>query len=285
VDWIAVSEAPGAAPGLDNPNPHDGTFTFTPAPGTDHAGLDLGLVAAPTLSEDRTASLGAGQTTLLPHLYRAGSPGNVRFEITDIEQSPADAFSVTPFLDTDCDGTPETPLNDPVPVAASQELCLLSRVVSGSGLPPGASLVYQLIATTTLEATAVAHVAQDRDRVTVEVGGGQLVLVKTVRNLTQATEEGASNRAAPGDVLAYRIELINPSQAHATDIRVYDQTPPYTQLSEPVPSPVAVGPSLTCSITAPSTNTAGYAGPLRWDCAGSHAPGDRGSVSFAVRIE
>ncbi|MGR3626663.1 MAG: DUF6923 family protein [Limimaricola sp.] len=283
--WIAVSEKPGAAPGLRDGDPHDGAFTFTPAPGTNHAGLDLGVVAAPTLSEDRTASLGAGQSTLLPHLYRAGSPGSVRFEITEIEQTPADAFSVTPFLDTDCDGTPEAPLTDPVPVVARQELCLLSRVVSGSGLPPGATLTYRLVATTTLEGTGIAHLAEDRDRVTIEVGGGQLVLIKTVRNLTQATAEGAANRAAPGDVLAYRIELINPSRAHATDISLYDRTPPYTRLSEPVPSPVAVGASLTCALTAPTTNTAGYAGPLRWDCAGSHAPGDRGSVSFAVRID
>ena len=50
-----------------------------------------------------------------------------------------------------------------MPVAASQELCLLSRVVSGSGLPPGASSVYQLIATTTLLATGGFPADPDRD--------------------------------------------------------------------------------------------------------------------------
>lgn len=282
-DWMAVSENPGPAPGLDNPDPHDGTFTFTPAPGTDHAGLDLGLVPAPQLSEDRVARIGAGQSVLLSHLYRAGSPGELQLAIVDLDETPSGSFSVALFRDTDCDGAPESPITDPLQVEAGQVLCLLSRVATGPGLPPGATATYRILAETALTGTTILHETANTDRVTFDTGG-QLVLVKTVRNLTQDTPEGAQNQAAPGDVLLYRIELINPTHQQASAITVFDQTPPYTRLSEPVPSPITVGPNLDCMLGVPTANAAGYAGPLQWNCAGTHAPGDRGSVTFSVEI-
>ena len=117
-----------------------------------------------------------------------------------------------------------------------------------------------------------------------EAGGSQLVLIKTVRNETQGTAEGQSNQAHPGDVLVYRITIINPSQRDATDVIIYDRTPPYSALAEAVPSPVTLTPTLNCTVAQPTVNAAGYAGALQWDCTGVHQPGGEGSVTFKARI-
>lgn len=117
-----------------------------------------------------------------------------------------------------------------------------------------------------------------------ESSGGQLELRKTVRNLTQGTPEGVSNGATLGDVLEYRIYLDNPGNLPATEIVIHDRTPPYTQLAEPVPTPVVINADVVCTLAEPASNTAGYAGVLRWDCSGTHVPGATGSVAFQVSI-
>ncbi|MEQ3626534.1 MAG: GEVED domain-containing protein [Celeribacter sp.] len=282
--WLAISEDPGPAPAVTNADPHDGSYSFTPAPGTDHTGLNLGIIASPTLSEDRSINMTAGQIAVLPHIYRASSSGTVSFAHVDVTEPSPGAFSTAVFHDTDCDTVPDAPLTDPVSVIAGEEICVVSRVSSGGGVPQGSVLSYRLVATTTFTNTPVTDEQSDIDRITVGEGGGQLVMIKTVRNETRNTAEGQSNSAAPGDVLAYRITLINPSQANATDIVIYDRTPPYTELAEPIATPVVVSPALNCALAAPTGNVVGYAGPLQWDCTGFHAPGDEGSVIFKVQV-
>ena len=85
-------------------------------------------------------------------------------------------------------------------------------------------------------------------------------------------------------MLQYRIILVNPSKSNATDVIIYDRTPPYTRLAEAVPTPVPVSPALSCDLAVPVANAPGYSGPLRWDCAGFHAAGAEGSVTFKVQI-
>lgn len=282
--WRAISETPGALPSLVNSDPHDGSFSFTPAPDTDYSGLILGIVPLPTLSEDRDARIGAGQITLLPHLYRASSTGTATFTVENISEPAVGAFSIALFLDNDCDGAPDTPLTVPISVQAGDELCLISRVSAGGGLPPGSTVTYEVQASTDFSGTTVSHILTDTDRVTVEVGGSQLVLVKTVKNETQGTDEGYSNQASPGDVLIYRITLVNPSQRNASAITIHDRTPPYTQLAEAITTPQIVSPSLVCDVADPTANVPGYMGPLRWDCSGTHGAGAEGSVWFKVQV-
>lgn len=236
------------------------------------------------MSEDRDAHIGAGQIALLPHLYRASSSGITTFSVENISEPAVGAFSVALFIDNDCDGAPDTPLNVPISVQAGDELCLISRVSAGGGLPPGSALTYEVQAATDFSGTTASHITTDTDRVTVEVGGSQLVLVKTVQNETQGTGEGYSNQASPGDVLVYRITVVNPSQRIASAIVIYDRTPPYTRLAEAVATPQTVSPSLICDLATPSDNLPGYEGPLRWDCSGTHAAGAEGSVFFKVRV-
>ncbi|WP_283638578.1 DUF11 domain-containing protein [Marinovum algicola] len=284
-DYMPVSETKRGLPTLVDPDPRDGSFTFTPATETDYAGLDFGLIAAPRLTEDQTAAIAAGQVALLSHEYAATTTGTVLFSYSQVSMTPENAFSAAIYADTDCDGEPEAPLNAAVAVQAGDRLCVISRVMASGGVTQGARLTYRLDAATALDATPLTHVASNTDRVETGSGLGQLKLTKTVRNETQGTAEGTANAGAAGDVLEYRIRLENQSNAAALDVVIFDRTPAYTSLAEPVPSPVAVGGALSCAVVVPASNIAGYSGPLRWDCAGSYPPASDGSVSFKVRID
>ena len=282
---LIASETPAAFPALSNPDPRDGRLTFTPDPGGDHAGLDVGLIERARLNEDQSAAIRPGQVAVLRHEYVAGAPGTVTFALTPRPGPGADTFTAAVFVDADCDGMPETALAGAVPVARGATVCVTVRVSSSSGAAPGTEVALDLTATTTYGATGLSEVDANVDRVRVDTAEGALVLRKTVRNVTQATAEGVTNGARAGDVLEYRITLENPGARAATDIAVHDRTVAYTVLAEPVPTPVAISPDVTCALAEPAANAAGYAGSLRWDCTGSLAPGARGSVTFRVRIQ
>ncbi len=283
--YLPISERKAGLPSLQDTDPRDATYSFAPAAQTDYPGLDFGLLAAPVLTEDQTADIQSGQVATLAHQYKATTTGSVLFRYGDTAQTPAGAYGAAVYADPDCDGVPDTPLTAPVEVVAGDLVCIVSRVSAGSGTGPGSSFVYALLAETTFDGTAVVHTASNTDRVSSGAALGVLTLSKTVRNETQGSAEGTSNQGAAGDVLAYRIQLENNSGAAARDVILYDRTPAYTSLSEPVATPVTVGAALSCTLTVPSANVAGYAGPLRWDCSGSYPPGSVGSVGFRVRID
>ena len=281
---LVVSEVTTSLPSLVNSDPYDGVYSFTPDANSTYVGLDFGIVQAPTLSQDREASIEGGQAVTLQHEYKASTDGTVNFSYANETKSPANSFSVTLYRDADCDGSPESTIIDPIAVSAGDRLCLISRVTANSGLGSGSSYSYDLIASTSLTATTIISTSQNTDRIVASDSAGRLELSKTVRNLTQNTPEGASNGGTIGDVLQYRIYLTNPSSSIATNVMIYDQTPAYTVLAGPIPNSVVLGPDLTCVVAEPASNVAGYSGALRWNCTGSYLPGETGFVSFDVTI-
>lgn len=282
--YQVVSEDPSSPPGLDNPDPLDGSYSFQPGQGTAHAGLRFGLIESPRLSESQQAAIRAGQVIALRHDYIATTGGTVQFSTVLIEESAPGLFAVTLFHDPACDGTPVTAVAGPMAVAADTRICLVARVTASAAAAPGATIAFDVVADTTYGATGLAGQDRNTDLVRVEGAGGRLELRKTVRNLTKNTPEGVSNGATLGDVLEYRIYLENPGNLPATQIVIHDRTPPYTQLAAAIPSPVDVGDGVVCSVAEPAPNTAGYSGALRWECSGTHAPGASGSVAFRVEI-
>ena len=279
-----ISEASDGLPGLVNSGPHDGTFTFTPDAFGDHVGLDIGVLALPTLTFDQSAQVGRGQIASLPHIYTATSSGDVTFSISPVSSTPTGAFEAAVYHDVSCDGSTMLPLAGPVSVVAGAQVCVTARVSAGSGVGVGSTFVFDVMAATTFEATPVLANEANRDHVSVEARTGHVELTKTVQNETEGTAEGTSNQGQGGDVLLYRIYLHNTSPTSVANVQIFDRTPPYTSLSEAVPDPVVISPELTCNLTKPATNAAAYQGALQWDCAGSFLPGQVGSVTFRVVI-
>ena len=282
--WVTISEQTTGLPTLVNADPHDGTFTFTPASGTPYPTLDIGLVEEPRLTQSQTANISGGQVVLLRHLYTATTPASVTFSYTDVVMTPVGAFSAALFEDTDCDGTPEASIDAPRAVSEGESVCVISRVAASSGIGPGAQFSYGLAALSAFTTTSKSHAARNDDVITASTGGDELLLQKTVRNETKGTPEGTSNVGDLGDVLEYRLTMSNPSGEPAINVTVKDQTPAYTSLTAPIASPVTVATGVTCSLSVPAVNIAGYAGPLEWSCPGSFPPGGQGELTFRVTI-
>ncbi|WP_245848481.1 GEVED domain-containing protein [Actibacterium ureilyticum] len=279
-----VSETAAALPGLVNPDPRDGSLTFTPVAGDSYAGLDMGVIEGARLNEDQQSAIRPGQVVSLRHEYLADAPGNVTFSVDLQDSNAADGFSTGLFLDETCDGNADQPITAPLPTQAGTLICVIARVSASSGVGQGTYYSFDVLAQTAYPDIGLTEEHRNRDRLTVESAQGALSLSKTVRNVTQGTPEGVSNGAAAGDVLEYRIYLENTGTLPASEIHIYDRTPPYTVLAGPIPSPVTIEPGVTCDLAVPATNAAGYAGDLRWDCSGFYSPGGNGSVSFQVRV-
>ncbi|WP_172975721.1 MULTISPECIES: DUF11 domain-containing protein [unclassified Roseivivax] len=283
-DYLIISETGAPLPGRVLPDATDGAIRFLPDPATDYAGLDFGLIREATLTQDQEATIAAGQIVALRHEYLAHSAGNVDFALVDISQVPAGSFSATLFLDPACDGTPVSPVTGPMTVTEGTRICLVARVAADQGIGTGAVHVFEITAETSYTGTTIVERDTNTDRLSSQSEGSNLELSKTVENITRASGEGSQNAAAVGDVLEYRIYLRNASETAARNVTIYDQTPAYTRLAAPVPSPISVGTELVCNLASPATNAAGYAGGLRWDCTGDYAPGETGFVRFRVEI-
>ncbi|EIE50961.1 hypothetical protein C357_11019 [Citreicella sp. 357] len=282
--YRVVSEDPRSPPGLDNPDPLDGSYSFQPGQRADYTDLRFGLVEAARLSDSQQAATRAGQVVQLRHEYIAAADGTVQFSTALIEETTPGLYAVSLFYDTACDGTAVAAVDGPATVIAATRICLVARVTASAAAAPGSSIAFDVLADTSYGATGLTEQLSNTDVVRVEGESGRLELTKTVRNLTQGTPEGVSNGATVGDVLEYRIYLVNPGNLPATQVVIHDRTPPYTELAAAIPSPVNVGDGMTCSVAESASNGAGYAGPLRWECTGTHAPGATGSVAFQVSI-
>ncbi len=278
-----ISENVDSLPAPTNPSTVDGTYTFTPATGTSYSGLNIGLIAEPTLTQNQSVTALPGQVVDLAHVYTATTSGTVSFALTDSVSVPAGAFSTTIFDDTDCDGVPDQVLDTSKVVNAGDQICVVLRTQAGLGNGSSATHSYALNATTQYSTTTASGTLINYDSIN-GGDGDDVLLEKLVTNITKSTPEGVSNSADIGDVLRYRIIVTNPSTGPATNIAIYDQTPAYTSLEAPIPTPVTVAAGVTCALTEPSGNVSGYSGPLQWDCAGAFPPGGSGSVTFEVRI-
>ena len=175
-------------------------------------------------------------------------------------------------------------MSAPFVVEADERICILSRVATGSGLPDGAAITYQLIATTTLAGDSVVVQTDNMDRVIIGRNGG-IVLEKTVENLTRMTGEGHSNKGGPGDLLLYRIRIVNTGAAPVRGVKVHDHTPPYTSLEGEITQAVTINSGAECALALPDTVTAGYVGGIRWECDGEVLPGSTAAFEFRIRIQ
>lgn len=233
---------------------------------------------------DQQATIRPGQVVSLRHEYVACSSGTVAFVVENETSANPEAFSTALFLDTDCDGSGDTVITAPVAMQAGTQLCVVARVSASSAVSLSASYSFDLVANTFYGASGLTEQDRNTDRVAVASPQGTVKLIKTVRNVTQGTAEGVINGAGAGDILEYRIYVQNQGSEPASDIIIYDNTPPYTALASSVPNPTNLSNGVTCSSGTTGSNSSGYVGSLRWDCSGMFQPGDEGSVSFTVRV-
>ena len=283
--YLPISEQATGLPSLVNADPHDGSFTFTPASGGTYATLDFGAVPLPLLSQNQSGSLQPGQVLELSHRYEATSAATVSFALVDEVAAPDGAFSATLFRDNDCDGSADSVLLAPVSVVAGDSICLTVRSQASSAAGDGSSFSYGLTADTAFTGTTFTNALRNDDRIGSN-SESELRLSKLVTNLTRMTPETTVNEGAGGDELRYRIVLNNPGTSEISNIRIVDQTPAWTALTDTLASSVTVISGVDCALLTPSGGgSPGYTGALEWACTGVLGAGEEGSLTFDVTIQ
>ena len=287
-NYRAISENPGALPAILNPVSTDGEITFTPVTGTAYADVNFGEIQNPTLTQNQSITVSPGSAVLLPHVYTSKTSGDVTFGFANVALNPADSFSAAIFRDNDCSGSinaPDAAISSPVAVTEGDQICVLVRAQADAGAPNSASLDYDLTASTTFTTTALTDLQSNTDQV--QVSNIALAISKAVRNVTLGGAYGTNNQASPGDVLEFQLSFANPSALEpAQNVNVFDQTPAYSSLAAAI-NPVLTSNGLTCTVTVPAgvANTAGYRGPVTWQCPGALPPSATGSLIFRVQVD
>jgi hypothetical protein len=213
---IGVSGSAGNTDGVFSA-PYE-RFEFTVLPEVDVSGVVFGMIALPSLTEDNSKVVTPGSSVVLTHRYSATTSGVVSFTFENETALPGPAaFTYTLYKDNGCSGTlgdEDRPLTTMVGVEAGEEICLIVLVQAASGIPAGARLAYDLVATTALANLAAALTAANHDTVTASTAG-TIVLSKRVRNISSGGEAGpfaVSSSGSPGDELEYAIIFANPSK-------------------------------------------------------------------------
>ena len=287
-NYRAISENPGALPAILNPATTDAEITFTPVTGTTYVDVNFGEIENPTLTQNQSITVSPGSAVLLPHVYTSRTSGDVTFGFANVALNPASSFSAAMFRDNDCNGTinaPDAAISSSVAVTAGNQICVLVRAQADAGAPNNASLDYDLTASTDYTGTTVTDLQSNTDQV--RVSNIALAISKAVRNVTLGGAYGTNNQASPGDVLEFQLSFANPSALEpAQNVSVYDQTPAYSSLAAAI-NPVLTSNGLTCGVTVPAgaANTAGYRGPVTWQCPGALPPSATGSLIFRVQID
>ncbi|MGB7740521.1 MAG: hypothetical protein WBM03_15540 [Steroidobacteraceae bacterium] len=251
-----------------------------------YAGVDFGDVPASRFLTDGTLTVQPGSSVSYPHVFIAGSGGQVSFSTLGASSPEVAGWSETLYRDADCNGvlaTPgDTPLAGAVAVQAGERLCLILQEFAPAGLPSGATRVVTVQAFFVYSnANPALTASYTRQDVTV-TSSSALLLIKEVRNVTQSGGWVKSNAAAPGNVLEYRITYANSGSTAIGDLVINDMTPTFTTFAAGVCG-TALPASLTqCTLTAPAV---GATGALRWQFIGFLQPAASGNVTYQVTVE
>ncbi len=285
VGWLTISETTVGPSELVVSDNSDGQIVLNISPTSAISDLSLGLVPMPRLFNDVQTFVQAGQVATLRHQYVAGSPGTVSLGLADVNDRSAGSVSVALYLDNDCDGTPDIVVTGGISMEAEDRLCLVSRVATSSAAANGVNITYRLTAETLLKDTNRQILLENFDRIIIGRDGGGLIVEKSVENLSRMSGETSFNTGGPGDVLLYRLKVENLGFATLQDVKVYDQTPPYTNLDGEITQSIQLGNGTECTLNWPETVTVGYVGDLRWECNGAMEPGTSTTLKFTVRIQ
>jgi uncharacterized repeat protein (TIGR01451 family) len=87
--------------------------------------------------------------------------------------------------------------------------------------------------------------------------------------------------ARPGETITYTISYANNSTEALGKVIIYDTTPAFSTFATATNSALPAGLT-SVALTAPA---AGATGAIRWNFAGTLAPGATGTVSFTVTID
>ena len=268
--WVSVSGSAGTTGG--SYALATDAVVFTHASGSVYTGVNFGDVPVNRFDTDGQRVVAPGAIALFPHVFQAGSAGQLSVSAQPIGTVPA-GWSAIVFADPGCNGrldAGETAITAALPVVADQKVCVVVKVVAPANAPAGGRAAYAIGASLAYTGNGLLVPLQRQDVASV-AGANGLTLVKSV------------DRAAAlvGDVLVYTIAFVNDGSGAVSALRIRDATPVYTVFVAAACTGLPAG--VTCAVTLQPA--AGAAGTVEWTLTGALPSAAAGTVTLSVRLQ
>ncbi len=279
----------------------DGSVPMTPQLSfTGAYRVDFGMLDKPVWEADLIDENSPGSSLSFLHNYYPRSSGQLFLSVQNSQEIPTNsAWQVALYLDQNCNGAVDS--SDSliigamsVDVDSTPRICVIGNVFVPADASGGDTWSFDIVAELTYaDLAATGHNLTDTRsltdlvRVTAD-GEGLLELSKTVQNLSSGGGVTTTNSGLPGDILRYSIDFINAGNGPITEVRIFDSTPAFTELSAPVVCPAVLPPGIaSCLVLVPAAgqNGAGYSGAVQWEFNGALVTGAGGAVDYEIRIE
>jgi uncharacterized repeat protein (TIGR01451 family) len=246
-------------------------ISFDHESGKRYESVDFGDVKTSAMYSDHQRTSAAGSPVFYPHVFTAGSEGEIVFEVRSDSVSQ-DRWQSVLYSDSNCDGqldASEEIIAAPANVQADEKLCLLMKVFVPLTAPADARHVDTLQATFTYSNTTVDTTHAVNNVTT--VGSSGLTLIKQVEQPT----------ALPGETLVYTVRYENHGAGDLNALEIHDSTPAYTVFSNAqcVDTPA----DLRCEVS--QQPGVGDSGRITWKVTGLVQPGTTGVVRFSVVVQ
>jgi uncharacterized repeat protein (TIGR01451 family) len=273
VPYIAVSGSAGTTGGTFL-RAQD-TVRFTNAVGTSYSGVNFGVVPDNSFTNDNQQTILPGAIALYPHVFVAGSAGQLTLTSTGTA-APADNWSQVVYRDANCNSAVdngESAINGAIALVADQQACFVVKAQAPATAAINAQYK-QNVAASFVYNVAGFSAQQNRNDITTigDDADAGLSLVKSVDKTSAKT----------GDLITYTIRYENRSNGNLGNLKVFDGTPTFTVFASAVcgTTPPALG---TCTVT--TKPAVGASGALQWTFGGTLAPGAFGTVVFSVTLQ
>ncbi len=249
--------------------------------------VQVGLVKRSTLVLNQAANTVPGSTIEYYHDYAAFTSGNVEFNLSTQNSSQSSSWTETLYHDQNCnnevDGS-DYQINGSLPVNRDESVCMIVSIAVPANSVPGESQQLELAATMYLDDPATTGhglVFNNRNEdITTVIGtaSGNLVLEKSVSNISLGGQPVTQNTALPGHILEYTIAYANTGNGQINDLVINDEAPAYTEVETSSVQCAQTPPVVVCT-----PNAAGN--QLQWLFQGALPAGQGGRVSYRIVVE
>ncbi|PSU70008.1 hypothetical protein C9J22_12485 [Photobacterium phosphoreum] len=296
--WIDISESDlQSITQATSTSVTDSQITVVANAGDNVEYLNFGKVKSLRLEADNFTHVEPGKFVYLPHRLETYTAGSVSFAITNAVITPVNSsWSMALYRDHNCNRQLDNVDNSllvPISVTGYDTVCLLSKVFVPNNAVLNSQAHYAVNATMIFDdllslGHGITRVVTDLDTIRVTfAGAGELVLEKTVNNITQATGKLIQNIAKPNDILQYEIIFANVGTGTITDVIIFDDIPAYTYLNQALDCNDFTYPiTLTCSVdTDNGSNINGYEGLINVKFVGELQPSEKGVIYYQVQVK
>jgi uncharacterized repeat protein (TIGR01451 family) len=273
-DYVSTGGSAGTTTGSGYARATD-TTTVTFANGAAYTGVNFADVPANLFTIDGIKSATPGSVVFYPHVFTAGTNGQVTFSTVSTPTPNIAGWTVILYRDTNGNGAvdpAETPLTGTQTVNPGDVIAMVLKVFVPENAPEGAndSLVIAAAFTYTNASPALNTTVNHVDLTTVSA-------VSNLR-LTLSVDKAV---AASTDELVYTITYTNVGAEPLRNVVVNNATPAFTTFVSAAYG--TLPPNLTaCTIAVPAV---GATGGLSWSFTGDLAPGSSGTVIFRVKVQ